>query len=539
MYSYDTRIIYLHDSMLVLSERDGVYMMLKFMKNSTARLALASLGMSLLLSACGQKSETISDIENDTEVISATEVTTEDSTEDSTEKVTENNLDNSSGDAVHEMDSQMSVGISKNGKLSDKLGGTELSFSKEFTVGDTPVSMNIDYQVPDKDEIPICKVTKLTEEDVHEEEIVKNLLGETAVALKDKDVLDPEEGDSDRISNYVSSILALTTNNGVYQGSAAWYEDADLFLHTYEGTKDGIAYQLMVGYDRKNNEKYVVFYPKNMGDIVGDSSLDKFGYTCTDGYYYYWDVRGQREIPFDMKTILADKENSCKLDKDELSNIVKSTMHDQLYIDIPENNIWFVHTKDENADKNDLKKAEKSDLIFFNSNEINEDNPEFPTAVINGSYGLFSNVINDFWIIPNADKLSAYSDIDRGGEFLVNDTGVVGFYIATKYNYSDIELDNTDLLSFEDAMNAFEKGISENLDTSELRVPMKNIDFTTMRLMYYPVPVSEGSNECHMIPVWVGDVDSPSSAPTADPEVRGIINAIDGSFIKILYYRNQ
>lgn len=503
-------------------------MIRKNLKRSTTYIVIATFSISMFLSGCGKNTDDF------TEYGTNVEVSDTDGGEDSGT----NKVDASENDAEN-VTSNKSIGDSKSGMLSDKLGGKELEYSKDFTIGGKPADINVKLQVDETDTLPIYKVTEITEADVHEDEIVTNLFNGTGVALNsdNKEFLNAEDGDSSGIISLIRGLCSYHSKNfGNSAGDSvqAWIDDDQFYLHTYEGMRNGIEYQLIVGYSNKYHEKYVALYPKKLGDLAGDASLDTLGYTDLDEQLYYVDEDAHIAKSIDIKNVMKDRPNSCKLSKENLYDTVLNSLHDELFIDIPKESIDFVLSSDgSKLDAERKSEGALSELVFYRYDDLSDSS--FPNAVRNGYMGLFDNQISNQHIIPDMNYLNHQANISWGCRFMVNDSGLVGFSIATKYNFGEIVTDNADIMSFEDGMKAFENAMTENVDSTQLDIPTSKIDFNSMHFAYCPIPVSEGSDEYYMVPAWVGDmVDNSNTAI-----IRGVINAVDGSNITVLYYKNN
>lgn len=500
-------------------------------KRYAAYLTLVTLGVSMFLSGCGKKSNDFSDYGSNVEVADSNGGEDSGSNEDDasaidSEIITEN------------VTANKSIGDSKSGMLSDKLGGKELEYSKDFTIGGKPADINVKMQVDETDTLPIYKVTEITESDVHEDEIVASIFEGTGIALnsQNKEFLNSENGDSSGIIYLIRGLCSYHSKN--YGNSAgdsiqAWIDDDIFYLHTYEGVSNGIECQLIVGYSNKYHEKYVALYPKKLGDLAGDASLDTMGFTDLDGQLFYIDEGEHIAKSIDIKNVMNDRPNSCNMTKENLYDTVLSVLHDKLYIDIPKESIDFVMSSDgSQLDAERKSEGALSELIFYRYDDLADSN--FPNAVRNGYMGIFNNEIGNQHIIPDVNYLNQQSNISWGCRFMVNNSGLVGFSVVTKYNFGETITDNSAIMNFEEGMNAFEKAMIENVDSTQLEIPASKIDFNSMHLAYCPIPVSEGSEEYYMVPVWVGDMIYNNNTAI----IRGVINAVDGSYITVLYYKN-
>ncbi|MBQ6428125.1 MAG: hypothetical protein IJK03_05045, partial [Oscillospiraceae bacterium] len=89
--------------------------------------------------------------------------------------------------------------------------------------------------------------------------------------------------------------------------------------------------------------------------------------------------------------------------------------------------------------------------------------------------------------------------------------------------------DDFQLLPFDKLMDAFERGLKENLSTEKING--SKLTITSTRLVYYPVYTEEKPDEFTLVPAWSFPLESNGTIGLA------YVNAIDGSWLTA-YYRN-
>ena len=500
------------------------------LKKKTAKLMVVALATSLMLSGCGSKKEEFGDYGAVSESVEAS-----DSSDGENSGSAENAKNEETGTSADDSPASLRVDGNLIEKLGGKTGENKFEHNGDFTAGGNNIRVNVSCLIDDTDSLPTYKVTEITADDVRENEIVDNFFGGTGVALntEERKFLDSDKGDS---ANVIQAVSGISYHNGGnfstnYTKASSWVEEDDFYIHVYEGIHNDIDYQLLISFSSKYHEKVVVFYPKNPGDLVGNKDLKTIGITDPTGRMLL--TSGVRNVhEYDVNTIMAYRPNSCTMSDEDLYNSIISTCKDQLFIGLPKNGIEFSADIYEGqiSEKSDSKAAEqKCEVVFVNEDEIEDGN--LPSAVRNGFAGEYLEKIGNQSIVDNMYSIDYHSDDFYGALLLVNDSGLVGAQIVATYDFEEVISENASVMKFEDAMGAFEKAMSENLDITQTDISADSAEFNSMQLMYCPQPVSADSNEYYMIPAWVGDVDKAGSI-----KVRGIISAIDGSFIKIIYH---
>lgn len=505
-------------------------MLKKGMKKGVAGLIVATLSMSMLLSGCGSKTEDFSDYGTISDSADSAEQddngdTSDDSVDSGSEKKTKSD-DGSKASAIEE------------GFLSEKLGltkgETQIQYSGDFEAGGKTVGINFSGVIEDTDSLPTYKVKEIKEEDVHESEIVDKVFGGAGVPLntEDRKFLNTEQGDSDMVISYCSSISYRNGDESSWQRTRTWIENENYFLHIYEGKINEADYQLVISYSKKFHEKAVCLYPKNFGDVSGDSDIKGIGISDPNGMFYYYQM-GSGIKEYDLNTIMADRPNVCTLNDDELYDKIISTINDQCFMNVPKEGINFassLYGREYMPEMTaELKaKGAKSEMVLLKEEEL--DDPNLPGASRNGYVATYMGRLGNQDIIDSMDDIGYRGDDIDYSMFYVNDSGLIAYSICSSYNFEEMLSENVSVLKLEDGMKAFEKAMSENFDISKTDIAEK-AEFNKMEIKYCPMPIPDGApDEYYLVPCWVGTIDKAGST-----KAMGVISAVDGTFIKVAY----
>ena len=497
-------------------------------KNGVASLVLATLGIMTSLSGCGKKEMEFTDYGTILEdSASQAELLAEESAGGS-EKESGNESDNGAEKASDDKEKNT---------LYEKLGiSSEIAeYSSEFTATGLSIGMDINSQIIDSDKLPTYKVTKTSEEDIHEADIVKNIFGDTAVALntEEKTTISPDNGDSPDVVEFSSWI---SSNNGQESTGGAsaktWIDEKDFFLHIYEGTYNDIDYQLMIAYSKKDHEKSLCLYPKNVGELVNNPELDTILPTSSDGTLTIYSTYSAQT--YDTRKIMADRPNRCSMTAQQLNDLVIKTAREKLYVEIPTESFSFSTNYYEGFEQNlsdeEIGTTGLSELVFFDESEAGK-TENLPGAVIDGYAGVYlSSTVNNQTILDYTQGMGDFYIPQDVCSFSVNDKGLIAFSIVSKYNFIEKVSENVDILSFEDGMKAFETAMADKLDLAKTNIKSEQYSFNHMGFYYCPVPTDKTEKEFLLVPAWVGEISKAGST-----KARGIISAVDGEFIKLIY----
>ena len=449
-------------------------------------------------------------------------------TESTEQKSSEENSEQETSEQKVDISEASTIG---EGKLSEKLGGTQFNYAKDFTLGGNPAGINIEYTVTDSDRMPTYKVSEITEKDVHEDEMVEKVFGGTGEALNkdERSELSVDQGDSEYIINAYKNVLFDNEEDFDPESEKCkpWLEKDDYYIHIYEGTHNGIEYQFMVSYNKKRHEKSIVLYPKSYGEISGNLDMDSMGFTDQSGKFFAYDETKGNTSAIDTKTVMADRPNKCTLTDEEIVDCVVKPMHDDYFVDIPGNEIVFAtsmflgyHIIGEYAEEG------RSEILYYNEDILSDSN--LPGAVLDGYCVSFYNTLGNQKVITPSLKQDIGDAEAIGSQFFINNAGLFGFSVCTQYNYEEELSDNVPIMKFDEAMKKFEEEMIKNVDVSQTNITTSKVEFVWLELLYYPI--EDGNGKYDLIPAWVGFVEGGGSL-----KIIGIISAIDGQFLNVYY----
>ena len=473
------------------------------------KLMAAALGMSFLLAGCGSKEE-------------VTDYGSGQSTEASGGKTTE-------------------VEGARHGRtLSEQLGGKDLSYQQTFAIGDKNVNMNLAIRVIDGEQelesvgeeflknsggiiwdtetLPSFRAREITEDQVHEAEVVKAVFGDSAKEVR-RDIC-IFEGDAEDVVSacedaYNLYVLGENASDPERQETVfpAWVDDNAYYLHTYEGQVNGIESQLLVSYRKGMKQKIFTLAPKKWGDVAGASD-----------YQFMTHVRdGELMLPVkddpnnyqtvDIKEAFPDLTNKAGADTAQLSADVSKYLTEQLQLKLPREGVG------------DSGKTTAGELLFYPQGELEK---EKPTALILDGYtipiqtGLGNQSV--YSENPGPDTVQSNS-----GVVYVTEKGIVAFDLHIAFDYEERLSDQVAILPFDKAMAAAQEELTKELDLSKAGSGEIKID--SPHLDYYPVKSPDKEGEYTYIPAWVCSIWSGDSNYVGEM----IQNAMDGSLIRIAY----
>ena len=415
-------------------------------------------------------------------------------------------------------------------KLSEKLGGDTLDYTNNFSLNGRNAKLDLSFSVPDIESVPVYKATSVQEAELKEDEIVKNLLGDTAKTLNtsDRDQFKEELGDSSYIIQTIQMVIYINDGDYTIRASSAptWLDEERFFVHNYEGEVNGSVYQLMFSYSRKYDEMIVAFFPTDIGKTVGDPELKNVAWSLPDGMFYAY--YKNKPVTFDITEVMSDRPNKCTLSDDELVSTVTTTLKDKLYLSYPNAGISFYGS---NLNMVDTKSNDKKcEAIFYNDDALNS--PTLEGAVRDGYISSIMGDINGVRVIRNADisdekAFESYSN----NMVTVNNSGVIGFNVIASHNYNEALAENVNLLSFKDAMDSFVGQAADKIDASKIKNQTGDLEFSYVDFAYYNVPVGESGEEYRLSPVWELEARDNGRRPI----LRVLINAIDGNIVDVFY----
>ena len=424
------------------------------------------------------------------------------------------------------------------GTLADKLGGTELSCKDSIIVRGQPINVDLKYTVPDIETVPTYRVTPITAESIKEDEIVKNIFGDSAVPLngEDRQDLRREMGDSAALISIGQSILSDNDISGYFSGERCpcWIENDNFFFHVYEGIYREKEYQMIISYSGKTGNECVLLYPKKITDMSGDEQLDNYSLTAIDGTLSTYDIETVHVI--DINDIMSDRPNECSMTYQELSDVIYNTLQNDFYIKVPkdERGITFFNKEFEElyADQPEmLSKGSHNEIIYYNDSVLKDEN--LSGAVRNGYVAT---------ILPKYDNIYFMnaSDFNPIGQMefldalaLVDEKGIVALHFSIAYNFEEELSDNASILKFDTAMEAFKKDVVDNLDLGQLRntTVSQKMSFEKIEMVYYPISNPDKPGESTYVPTWAVFLGTGNKGNGATYIAMVLINAVDGTYI--------
>ena len=417
--------------------------------------------------------------------------------------------------------------ISSEGSLKDKLGNSKFDFTESVEVNNVLVNFDLHYNVPEVQSVPTYKISPITSATVDEETWVRNMFGDTAVAYGsgDKESLDQKKGDNPLIVDAVQGILYENqVDDPIIRKVPSWYEEDGFFLHTYEGVHNDITYQMIISYSDPERELCIVYYPKNLSDIIDDKSLGYFGCTDIDGLFYTWHDTTMKS--HNIAQVMSNRPNECTLTDEELSESIINNFKDNFGITLPEEAVALHSDMTYNilAQSESMNSEKAGEIIFYNDDVAQSDNLE---GAVRHGYTAF--VLENLSGIPFAID---YSNMIKA--VFVDNDGVFGAQIKISYTFDEQSSEDSALLTFENAMECLKKAVQNDLD---VEIASHNngssILFNDISLRYYPQVSPDDNSEATYIPVWVVNAINKNQGYS---DISILINAVDGSLIDILYH---
>lgn len=397
-------------------------------------------------------------------------------------------------------------------------------WEKTIAADDIPVEISINTLLWDEEPLHAFEAMQITEADVHEEQIVRNLFGDTAKKMNCK--LDESDELHSKIEYKIVEIYVYvhpeslsTTDNGstVTELSqlSSWFDEDEIFCHCYEGEHEGITYQLMLCYQRLDNLLYLAFYPVNPGDAIHEPKyvqatvVDETGGPMISGRTEY--------------DVVKSKQNRTQMSERDLKRMANAFMKDQFGITLREENYSFVMDQFLNDGKREL--------LFLPWNYAEKQNglseSDYKDAILDGYEMEYRGSHLNFFLFA-IDELYQKENY---GKIQITDNGVFGCTLKIAYRYGNELSDETTLLGFDSMMNAFVEQLPEKLETESL----KGYSLTCNEAMlgYYPVFKDEESTACTMIPSWRLRLHGKNPQSGKEVLITVFMNAIDGTMINL------
>ena len=467
------------------------------------KMTAALIGMMLLLTACGNKDA--KDVTEYGTENGSTVAGTEKAGNDSTEE---------GGTAAPK---------AKNGSsLIDQLGGENLKHQSDFQIGTKKAKIDVEYTPQDSATLESYRVHAITEDRVYEKEMVQAMLGDSAQEVHRN--VGSKQGDAD-------NVVAICTDYYMFSGDAesfdedevvkeapAWVDEEDYYLHTYEGKRNGVDFQMTVTYSKYEQQKGIAFGPKNWGDTIGKPELN--GVTVIgEGEYYVIDPDTGEYIDKDTKD-LKDKENHASVNSEDALAKAKEFVTETLKLKLPTNGVVM-----QSAGSDGSAEYDGDDILLYPNSSAKGEGLQ--GAEVNG-YALKINSQ-----ISNQEcHLSEFSkDVIRYnyGNIWFIDKDIASAYILISLDFEECLSDQVAILPFTNAMEVFQQGVAKQFDST--KVKGDTVEFRDPNLVYFPIQSPDNADEFTYIPAWVLCVYTNNAYLMGEV----VVNAMDGSVIEINY----
>ncbi len=481
---------------------------------------LLALCLAVFMTGCGSEPAEIADYGNGTEgTVSGTSTVTEGESEDKSEDTTDNDKTEKADKAEVE-----------DGSLADKLGGTECNWDTSFTASGVSIDVKAHIEINDTEQLPSYKISTVEESEMNEEGIVKNLLGDSAKKL-DRE-LSIDDGDSELVIQGICRLYLRYRDNGgeqpqlgeVITTAPGWVDEEKYFVHTYEGTNDGVDYQLFLGYDKENKVEHISFFPKTPGECIGKPDLDY----VTE----YWVEDGLASLP-DIKEFLGELKTGSEAEP-ELRE-AEGMFREKLGLKIPDNFIfkdeyeytseyvlYLSRTEMRNIGYNSVEELEN---IYDLKDVLEKLGPDY--YAINGYEAVLGEALANQYFYY--DITQGTGGLTNGGTVFFTDNGVMGYSLTIDKEFDDVLSDNVPVIDYDSVILAFEDAVTENLDPTQC--PSNDMKYEYARIVYYPVQSPDNPGESTLIPAW--------EFTPSDYGAVVLINAMDGSLLDIVYEKGM
>jgi len=402
-------------------------------------------------------------------------------------------------------------------------------WEKNFAIENVPISISINSIQNTIDQLRAYRSLLITEDNVHEDEVVRGLFGDTAEKLTCK--MGEYDGQLTRAAYKTSSLyisyhpeVAVKEPNGVISYPSddfpLWLDEENGWYHLWQGQYQDVMYQLLIGYDREKGRKDICFWPVNPGEMIGRPE-------CTDvssfSQYNGFTVGGRM-----IYDIMADRSNETKADLFELRNKAGSFARQYL-----RTTLWEEDIELENG-------SETYQLVFrqgidpdYDYSKVTKTIPDCdnPDKMYLNGYELGYCASHRSFKEYEENTLSADRNDYPGnsGEFWVINTGVLACDLYIWDEPVEELAEGTFILAFDTLMESFCEQLTERLDVSNLSG--YELSCTSAQLIFYPIPSEVSKQEVTYVPAW-GVVLGGRGGPWTDTlGVKVILNAIDGKML--------
>ena len=395
----------------------------------------------------------------------------------------------------------------KTGVLPDVQEDGDPIYEDTFSLSGKQIELSITSVSRDTDLLRTYKVAKITRDRIYEDEVVKNLFGDTAKKVDDS--VGNDEIAPGRIGHLNCRIAAAYEElwqrcfpEETTEVFPTWEDGEDFFWHTYEGDFEGVTYRLLIAYREKHKQKQIIFYPKNPGDLLNKPE-------CTE----MLSLPSSREDG--IWGDVLKQSNQTKSGEDALKDTARQFTKEKLLSPLP---------------------VEDSGITFTdNSGEPwNTQVAICPPTEMQGGTNDPSKVVLDGYLVQSNWAHYGVGDEDNPAyknnlaTVLVTDHGVIGGELMMSYEMVEELPQVVAFLSFDDLMVELKGAIQDHFDVSKIKG--SSLRITSANLVFCAVDSPNSPNEAVFVPAWQFWAESNGGA--------GIIylNIVDGSLIDIYYF---
>ena len=400
--------------------------------------------------------------------------------------------------------------VRKTGELPEIRNGGDPIWEDNFSIGNVPAEISINHVAREMDHLHSYKMRDIAEDQIREEEVVKNVFGDTAKEVKRE--VSKEAGDGISLVGYVQGLYGNVhpEANVPYDGTSAvpaWEDGTEMFYHTYEGTYLDVPYYLNISYDSLSREKEIAIYPKNPGDLVGNPKCTSFEPISN----HIEGINTEIWSGVNLWEAMKEKPNRTQSTHEQLTASVKNFAEGTLRIPVSEEDMKIVMGR-ESGD------PVQREIFFYNEESISSKNTE--DAVLDG-YDVQLDMLHTgtsdmrFWLPGN------------NGDLWVSDKGVMAGYYKEFFEIEEEVAEQVRILEFDNLMDSVRELLKNEFDPAKINGQKLTINSAT--LMYYPVESETDPHEYTLVPAWSFTVESNGTIAYL------IVNAVDGSKLLILY----
>jgi len=469
-----------------------------------------SLCMGFSLSGCGKQAETVTDY-------GTTSDTGENTSGSSARTEEKTGIEEDTGDA-----SDISSGDWR--KISEQLGGTQLTYEKDFSIGQMSAKISADYELNDSETLPVWRVHTITEDRIYEKEIVQNFFGDTASEVRREIGLNDARMAYNLCDEFFSANGGNDESGEVKLTFPAWVDEETCFLHTWEGKYNNSDYQLSIVWFSEEKEKRIAFGPKKWGEAIDMSSYERVGFVSKMDIGPGYDLT----LGHDFNKLAAGMENHYQASNEEIESTLSSFLTGQLCLKQPSDVLYPKVKPRENAGLYQLAGNDDQpfELLFYRAGDVRSDRSD--DYVLNGYLSCISEDLSgQSYIVLTQNGVFTKNE----GSFYVTDHGVIAGSAKIYYDFEECLTDRTRLLSFESSMACLQENVSQELDMS--KVTGNQLKIEQISFGYYLVPDSDKENEFYLLPVWSGWISCYNNGWMGVGNI--IQNAVDGRTIVINY----